>query len=108
MTATEHPVALGHVVATPVRGDEDAYRLGSGHKTLPYDLPCYLRVSRHLDAGDETEQPRRPPGLLGWTLGVEVIGFEEEIRVKIVHGGVVQVLVGDHEVALLERSPRSC
>lgn len=103
MTATEHPVEMDHVVATPVRGCDDRFRLGHGYKTLPTDLPAYLYVTRHMSTADDAAKPSRPAGLLGWTLAVELLGFELDVRVKIVHGGVAQVLVGGVEVALLQR-----
>lgn len=90
---TVHPVTMDHVKASPVRGTEDSFTLGGGHRTLPFDLPVYMRVNRHM--GDVNGAR----GLLGTSLEIDCFTFQANVTLKFVNGRAMVVLVDGQEVA---------
>lgn len=71
-------VDLSDLHDTPLRGEGNETSLDHGYKSLPFDLPVYINVKRHLK---KTEDGARK--LVGWEIKFKHLGTETEISIKI-------------------------
>lgn len=84
---SEHPVEIAETRQIAVRGDEDRFTLGHGHKELPFDLPVMLQVVRHLKDTDDGVKK-----LVGWEVDMNVLA-RGHVEVKILHPKGMAILV---------------
>ncbi len=85
-----------------VRNKPNKRMVGKG-QGLPYDLPVYLSVDRHL--GDSVKNPSLPTvnELKGWTITVDCFTFEEEVKIKIARNGMLAICLGDEVLKTIKK-----